>query len=153
MNMTDFREITQGFYVAPQLDEADIARATHLGFRTLINNRPDGEETGQPTARSLQKLAMAQGMAYYHLPVRGFQITDDAAVSAFEWALERFDEPVLAFCKSGTRSAMLWAQALAGRHDVDVILRLTAEAGLDLEILRDELEERMAQSGRQVQAA
>ena len=151
--MTDFREITRAFYVARQLDEADIARAAHLGFRTIINNRPDGEEDGQPAARTLQKMAMAHGMAYYHLPVRGFQITDDAAVSAFDWALRRFDEPVLAFCKSGTRSAMLWAQALAGNHEADDILRLAAAAGYDLEILRDELEERMAEGRRQEEAA
>lgn len=144
--MTQFSKITPGFFAAPQLSKQDIARAATLGFRTIINNRPDGEAEDQLSAEEARQAAEKHGMAYLHLPVRGFQITDEDNVLAFVEALSNSREPVLAYCKSGTRSAMLWAQALAGRIDVEDILWLSAKAGFDLDILAEELEDIAAQS-------
>jgi len=146
--MTDFHQITPGFYVAAQLGPEDIARAAKLGFRTIINNRPDGESPEQPSALEVEQLSAEAGLEHHYLPVRGFQITDEDNVSSFERVLAASPEPVLAFCKSGTRSAMLWAQAMAGGDTLSVtdILVMTADAGFDLGILRDELEEIAAEA-------
>ena len=141
--MTEFHQITPGFYVAAQLDAEDIARAAELGFRTIINNRPDRESEDQLEALEAEKLAGKAGLEYHFLPVRGFQITDEDNVRCFDAVLGGAEEPVLAYCKSGTRSAMLWAQAMAGHGELSVtdILIRTADAGYDLGILRDELED------------
>lgn len=141
--MTKFHQIAPGFYVAAQLDPEDIARAAELGFRTIINNRPDGESDDQLDALQAQQLTTEAGLEYHFLPVRGFQITDEDNVSSFDAVLGASPEPVLAYCKSGTRSAMLWAQIMAGSGNLTVtdILAAAADAGFDLGILRDELEE------------
>lgn len=141
--MTKFHEITPGFYVAAQLDAADIARAAELGFRTIINNRPDRESEDQMSAEEVENLTREAGMDFHYLPVRGFQITDEDNVRSFDGVLAASPEPVLAFCKSGTRSAMLWAQAMAaaGAMNVSDIIVQAANAGFDLGILRDELED------------
>ncbi len=146
--MTKFYQITPGFYVAAQLDAEDIARAAELGFRTIINNRPDRESENQLEALEAEQLTNEAGLEYHFLPVRGFQITDEDNVRCFDAVLGASPEPVLAYCKSGTRSAMLWAQAMAGNGDLSVtdILVHTADAGFDLGILRDELEENVEEA-------
>ena len=56
-----FRKVTENFWVSPQVQEEDIAAAADAGFRTVINNRPDGEELGQPTAAQVGAWAKAHG--------------------------------------------------------------------------------------------
>ena len=94
--------------VAPQLTKEDVAAAAAQGFRLLICNRPDGEAEGQPDAASLAAEAHRHGLAFIHIPVVGTSI-DASAVDAFHAAIAAADGPVLAFCRSGTRSKMLWA--------------------------------------------
>ena len=145
--MSKFFKITPEFFVAAQLDEQDLERAAGLGFRTLIINRPDGEGgVEQPGSVDMGKAAARNGLSSHYLPVRGFQITDEENVAAFSKILEASEAPVLAYCKSGTRSAMLWAQALVELHGVEAVLKKAARAGYDLEILRDELEDIVARS-------
>ncbi len=144
--MTRFYQITPGFFVAGQLDAEDVSRAADLGFRSIIGNRPDGEAEDMTGSVAMQSVAIHHGLGFKYLPVRGFQVTDEENIAAFAAMLNESVEPVLAYCKSGTRSIMLWALASVSSYGVEDILRRAAAAGYDLEVLRDELEEIMADS-------
>lgn len=108
-------------------------------FRTVINNRPDGEEPGQASSAQIEAAARGAGLRYVHIPVVPGQMTG-AEVVAFSKALEDEPGPVLAFCRSGMRSASLWALSQAGRREPDSILEAAAAAGYDLSRLRPLLE-------------
>ncbi len=136
----DVRRLTDAIAVAPQISGPDIAEAARLGFRTLINNRPDGEDPGQPSARELEAAARAAGLEYHHLPVV-MGALDTRDTRAFAALLAQAHAPVLAFCRSGTRSAMLWALTQAGYIDPGQIITVAAHAGYDLSGLRPALEQ------------
>jgi len=130
--MSDFRRVTDDFSTAPQISVADVAEAARQGFRTIINNRPDGEELAQPTAQEIEAAAKAAGLAYFHIPVRGGPTPEQ--VAATESVLAEAEAPVLAFCRSGTRSINTWAlsQATSGARARDELVGLGRGAGYDL---------------------
>ena len=133
--------------VAPQIAVADIAAIAEAGFTTLIGNRPDGEADDQPATTALAAEARRHGLAFAHQPVVGSAI-DAADVDAFDAALARAAGPVLAFCRTGTRSTTLWALGEARRRPVDDLLADAARAGYDLAELRPRLEAAAAAAHR-----
>ena len=134
-----FKPLTPSLSVSSQLSEADIAQAARDGFRAIIDNRPDGEEPGQLSAETVRKLAAAHGMGFAHVPTVGSNITDED-VAGMADALARLDGPVLAYCRTGTRSTTLWALTQAGGQPAEAILAIAAQAGYDLSTLRPRLE-------------
>jgi len=130
--MSDFRHVTDDFTTAPQISIADVAEAARQGFKTLISNRPDGEEPGQPTAAEIAAAAEAAGLAFHHIPVRGGPTPEQ--VEATQAVLQEADLPVLAFCRSGTRSIVTWSlsQATSGALSRSELVGLGREAGYDL---------------------
>jgi len=134
-------KITPFLSVSDQLTEQDLGIAAAQGFKSIINNRPDGEAEDQPRSQDLAAAAERLGLAYRHIPVVSGKVTDEDA-AAFGQALGKVRGPVLAFCRTGTRSTTLWALSEAAHHDSDAILKVTAEAGYNLEGLRPRLEER-----------
>lgn len=130
--MSDFRRVTDDLSVAPQIAVTDVAEAARLGFKTLISNRPDGEEPGQPTAREIATAAADAGLPFYHIPVRGAPTPEQ--VEATRLILQEADAPVLAFCRSGTRSIVTWSicQAISGAMDRSELVNLGRQAGYDL---------------------
>jgi sulfide:quinone oxidoreductase len=127
----DARTISAGLSVSPQITKADIAALSGKGFRTVICNRPDGEEPGQPAYAEIEAAAAAEGMTARYLPVTPGQF-DDADATAFRRMLGELPGPVLAYCRSGTRSAMLWALAMAEVKPLTDILAATQGAGYDV---------------------
>lgn len=125
--------------VAPQLALADIAGAAERGVRLLICNRPDGEAEGQPSAAALRAESQRHGLGFVHIPVVGGAIGTEA-VEAFQAALAHAEGPVLAFCRSGTRSALLWALGAVRHRPVDAVLHAARAAGFDLGAQRAALE-------------
>lgn len=119
--------------VSPQIDVTDIAALAAQGFRGIINNRPDGEDPGQPDNATLQAAARAAGLAWRHIPVAGMPF-DEATVREFGAALQELPGPLLAFCRSGTRCSALWALQASGT--ADDILATARAAGYDLSMLR-----------------
>ncbi|MEO8835468.1 MAG: TIGR01244 family sulfur transferase [Caldimonas sp.] len=101
------QQLTADIAVAPQLDAAAIAEAAVAGFRSVINNRPDFEGgPGQPTSASVETAARAAGLEYAWLPVTpGVQTSDD--IARFAALLDTLPRPILAFCRTGTRSGNL----------------------------------------------
>jgi uncharacterized protein (TIGR01244 family) len=94
--------------VAGRLDRADIDALAGAGVRTIINNRPDGEDSGQLPAAEARRIAEAHGIAYHHIPITAATLSR-ADVDAFAAVLRDAPAPVVAHCRSGTRSALLWA--------------------------------------------
>jgi uncharacterized protein (TIGR01244 family) len=130
--MSEFRKVTDSFSVAPQIGLADLARAAEAGFTLVINNRPDGEVPDQPTSAEVEAAAKATGLDYAHIPVRGAPTPEQ--VAAERSVLAGAKGPVLAFCRSGTRSIVTWSlgEAGAGARSRDELVRLGQAAGYDL---------------------
>ncbi len=94
----------------PQLSVDDIGQLADLGYRSIIGNRPDGEAPDQPTWKTIKAAARARGMEAVHIPIVVSEI-NAADIRAFREALERLPKPIAAFCRTGTRSTLLWALA------------------------------------------
>lgn len=135
----DIRKINDNISVAPQIRADDLTEIAAQGFRTVINNRPDGEAHDQTPAAEIEAAARAAGLAYHFVPAISGKLTPEN-VADFGKTIEEAEGPVLAFCRSGTRSAMLWALSQAGKRPVDEIIRQTAGAGYDVAPLRQFLE-------------
>jgi uncharacterized protein (TIGR01244 family) len=141
--MMDLRQITPDFAVAPQITPEEVAAIAALGYRTLINNRPDDEIEDALDSDAMAVAAAEAGLAYHHLPYFPGQMTPDL-VAAFEAVMATAEGPVLAYCRSGTRSSHLWAMEQAGKRPVTQILSAAAEAGYDHSGLVPLLEEHAA---------
>ena len=135
----DIRPLDEALSASPQIAPEDLPAIAAQGFRSVISNRPDGEEPGQPTAEALRQAAEAAGLAFAHVPVVGGAISDQD-VADFREALADLPQPVFGFCRTGTRSTTLWALGQARRRPVDDVLADAQRAGYDLSALRPELE-------------
>jgi uncharacterized protein (TIGR01244 family) len=99
--------------VAPQLGAEQMAAVAALGFRSVINNRPDGEAgADQPTSASIATAATTAGLDYAHVPIPPSTHTPEDA-EKMHHALQNLPKPVLAFCRSGNRSTRLYMAAKA----------------------------------------
>lgn len=123
--------LTDTLSVRPQMTAADIRDAADKGFTAIINNRPDEEEPDQPTSDTLAAAAQAVGLDYHHIPVTGDGIGDDD-VARFARAVADANGPVAAFCRTGTRSATLWALSEVQKRPVYAVLKDAQAAGYDL---------------------
>jgi len=130
--MTDFRKVTDDFAVAPQITVDDVRRAAAEGFTLLINNRPDGESPDQTPSAEIEAAALGAGLSYAHIPVTGGPTPDQVQQEAA--LLAEANGPVLAYCRSGTRSIVTWSigQAISGARPRGELVSLGREAGYDL---------------------
>ncbi|MFC4291478.1 TIGR01244 family sulfur transferase [Sphingorhabdus arenilitoris] len=128
-----FRKIEDHISVSPQITLADIAAAKAQGVTIIVNNRPDGEDPSAPQGAEIEAAARAAGMDYVAIPVThaGFSRSQIDAMNA---ALEKAkDGKMLAYCRSGTRSTLLWALAEAAKGESPrVIAAKAADAGYDV---------------------
>ena len=128
-----FRKLTDKVYASPQIGVDEVAEARALGVALIVNNRPEGESDDQTPGDEIAAAARAAGIDYVALPVThaGFS---EPQVTAMREALERAgDAPVLAYCRSGTRSTLLWALAEASAGaDPEALAAAAAGAGYDL---------------------
>jgi uncharacterized protein (TIGR01244 family) len=127
-----FRQLTDRVFVSPQISLADVAEAAELGVQLIINNRPEDESDDQVPGPQIEAAALEAGMAYAAIPVThaGFS---EWQMEAMAKALAEAPGPVLAYCRSGTRSSLLWALAEASRgRNPGVLAAQAAAAGYDL---------------------
>jgi uncharacterized protein (TIGR01244 family) len=142
--MPDIRRLSETFAVAPQIELDEIEAVKAAGFGFVVNNRPDGEAFDQPAGAEMEAAALEAGLGYCAIPVdhSGFSVEQVAALSA----LMVSPRPILAYCRSGTRSAMLWALASAARGaDIEGIIDSAMSAGYDVRGLRPAMEQLAAQ--------
>ena len=131
-----FRRIDETVSVAAQITPDDVPAIAAAGFTAIINNRPDGEEPGQPTGEDIRAAAEAAGLGYTAIPVTHAGFSHPQVIAMID-ALGEAGGPVLAFCRSGTRSCNLWALAGAGLgEDAETLSAKAANAGYDLTNLR-----------------
>lgn len=136
-----FRKIDDKTYASPQIDVDHIAEAAALGIGLIVNNRPEDESDDQTPGADIEAAATAAGIAYVAIPVThaGFSMPQ---VEAMQAALASAgDKPVLAYCRSGTRSTLLWALAQARMGtDLAAIAASAARAGYDVRPISQELD-------------
>ena len=134
------RHINESISVAPQIAVEQVADIAAAGFKTIVNNRPDDEDAGQPSGDAIRAAAEAAGLNYVAIPVThaGFS---HPQIDAMSQALTEAKGPVLAYCRSGTRSCNLWALAAAkaGRNP-NLLLAQAEDAGYDLRGIRPMLD-------------
>ena len=125
------RPLSETVWAAPQIAMEDLEAVAAMGVKRVINNRPDGEDPGQPVSAEMEAAARAAGLDYVHAPVVGMPGPD--AVRAVAAAIEA-DEPFLMYCRSGTRSTIAWALAMRtlDRAGPEEIREAAAEVGYDL---------------------
>ncbi len=122
--------LTENLAVSAQITLEDVAKIAAAGYKVLINNRPDDEDSHQPTSARIAAAAEAAGLEYHHMPVTAanFPGQDLAAMS------ELFDDaerPVLAFCRSGTRCANLWVACQADSASENA-MKVVSQRSFDL---------------------
>ena len=140
--MAKLIQLETGIFVAAQLAEADFAAVAARGFRSVVNNRPDGEAPDQLPNHRAKAAALRHGLQYRYQPVENLNVTDDDVVNAHARLMNDLPGPILFYCRSGTRCTILWAQVAAPRLGVAKTLEIASKAGYDLEIIREQLTER-----------
>lgn len=133
------KQLTSQLSVSPQITSDDVAELAALGFKSVICNRPDGESADQPALADIESAVLAQGLEFRAIPFTSGRQTR-TEIHEFGQALDEMPGPVLAFCRTGTRSAKIWAQSVAARQSVDEAIAAAASAGLDLSADRQMLE-------------
>lgn len=139
--MPKFRPLTDRFSASSQLEHDDFEAAKKDGYSLVINNRPDGEEPGQFESDAARAAAAEAGLAYIEIPMVPGEVTPDMVEQMGE-ALARADGRVLAYCKSGGRSTMIWAlsQAARGEKTPDELAEAARQGGYDISPLKPQLE-------------
>lgn len=114
MTMPNILPLDAHLSVTGQIDAQAVADLAAAGFRSIINNRPDFEGgPGQPSADAIERAARAAGLAYAHLPVSPAVQTPDE-IARFKQLVDSMPQPILAFCRTGTRSGKLYQAAFGG---------------------------------------
>jgi len=142
-----FRKLDDRVSASPQITVDDIAAAAGQGVRMIVNNRPEGESEDQTPGDTIADAARAAGMDYVAIPIThaGFS---EAQVRAMADALAAAQGPILAYCRSGTRSTLLWALAEASTGaSPDDLAAKAAAAGYDLSPIRAMLDMLSSRSG------
>ena len=99
--------IADNYAVAAQILPDELDEIAAAGFRAVICNRPDGEEPGQPTVGAISAECERVGISFHHIPVSGMPIPDEA-IQEQRRIINECDGPVLGYCRSGQRSALIW---------------------------------------------
>ena len=131
-----FRKLTDNIHASPQIALEDVAEAAAMGVKLIINNRPENASDDQIAGPDIAAAARAAGIDYVAIPVThsGFS---EPQVAAMAKALNEAKGPVLAYCRSGTRSTLLWALSEASQGgDPDALTNMAAKAGYDINPVR-----------------
>jgi len=139
--MQDYKAITPQFSVAGILSSGDLAKFKAMGFLTLISNLPDEEVKNGFTSDKAKAEAETLGITYIHMPASGATVTDQDVVEKFANILENADKPVIAHCRSGTRSSILWSMVAARTTKPAKVIAHMEALGFELDFLEDEFED------------
>ena len=127
----ELKKITEKTTVSAQITPADLEAIKAAGIRAIICNRPDGEGADQPSFDEIAAAAEKVGIEARYVPVQSGMVRDED-VDAFAAALKDLPRPVLAYCRTGTRSATLWSFNEAKKRPISEVLAATKAAGYDM---------------------
>ncbi len=119
--------------VSEQITPQNVAEIAAAGFKVIVNNRPDGEAQNQPSSTDISRAAEEAGLRYYHLPITGYNFPGDDP-ELMTSLMNNLDEPVLAFCRSGTRCTNLWV-ATRSPDDMQDAVNHARSLGYDLSMV------------------
>jgi len=125
------KKLSDELSVSEQITPGDVVELKAAGFRSIICNRPDGEAADQSTAQEIASAAASNSLEFVHLPVVSGKMSDDDAAE-FGRVLKKLPKPVLAYCRTGTRSASLWCLASADKQSLPELLAASKAAGYDM---------------------
>lgn len=132
--MMDIRRISDDFSVSPQIETSDLPTLWQAGFRSIICNRPDNEDAGQPSAADIEAAAKAAGFEFAHIPADSGRVAMSHAIETRR-VLADLPKPVFAYCRSGTRCTVIWSLMMLSELNGSEILAATAAAGYDMSSL------------------
>ena len=132
--------ITPEFAVSGALSAEDFAQVAAMGFKSILSNLPDGESAAHLTSRQEVALAAQAGLEYRHVPAVKLDLFSERLIETMDSSLRLLPRPVLAHCASGLRSAIAWAAVAARTQPTESVLAKLRAAGLDLEMIRDDLD-------------
>ncbi|MFK7880629.1 TIGR01244 family sulfur transferase [Roseobacter sp.] len=131
----DMRQITPGFFAAPQISPDDLPDIAAAGIKLVLCNRPDTEIPPSHQSDAISQAAAAAGLEFAVRPLTHQTMTPDV-IADNRALIDGCDGPVLAYCASGTRSTIAWALSAAGDLTADEIIEAARNGGYDLENLR-----------------
>ena len=134
----ELKKLSNKIWVTGQIMVSNIANIKAQGFNTIINNRFDGENEGQPSAESIRTIAEQAGLKYVYLPIEPGKPTEDA-ILGFSQAINDCSGAVLAHCGTGMRAAVLWALSQVGQQSADDLISTAKQAGYDISAVRPRL--------------
>ncbi|MDJ0700383.1 MAG: TIGR01244 family sulfur transferase [Woeseiaceae bacterium] len=102
-----YRQLASDFAVASQIEVTDVPKIAAAGYRCVICNRPDHEDAGQPTVADIREACTANGIELQHVPIAGNALNHEAVLEQMN-VMANVPGPYLAYCRSGTRSTIIW---------------------------------------------
>lgn len=135
----DIRPLDDRLSASPQIAPEDMPAIARAGYRSVVSNRPDGESPDQPSAAEIEAAAKDAGLAFAHVPVAGGSI-GESDIGDFRQTLDDLPKPILGFCRTGTRTATLWALQHAGERPADELIGVARAAGYDVSGLAPRLQ-------------
>lgn len=130
----DIRRLSDVFSVSPQIEISDLSAIWDAGFRTVICNRPDNEDAGQPMVADVEAAARQMGFEFSHISV-DFHGPSMQHVTDTRRVLADLPSPVFAYCRSGTRCTVIWTMMMTPELPASDIVAATAAAGYDMSFL------------------
>ena len=139
--MKDFVEISPEFSVSGALSSGDLKKFKAMGVSTIISNLPDEEVSNGFTSKKARAEADELDMGYIHMPANGATVMDQDVIDQFAAVLNEAKSPVVAHCKTGTRSAILWSMVASKTIRPEKIVDLMDKSGFKLDFLVDDFQE------------
>ena len=124
------KEVTKNYFVSPQILASDVKLLKEQGFETIVCNRPDNEEPNQADFESINKECSRLGLKFYNYPLSPGDLNIERVLET-KGLLEEGNK-ILAYCRTGTRCITLWACAEVANKEVKEILKISENAGYDL---------------------
>lgn len=130
-------KITTQVSASPQISSENITAIKAAGFKSIICHRPDGEDSDQQNQREIQAVAEKEGIAFKYQPIINVESITSEDIEQFATYLHNLPEPVLIYCRTGTRSTSLWSLSQADKISISQIMKLTQRAGYNMsDVLR-----------------
>lgn len=104
-------QLSDDYSVTMQIDPDDVEDFAQQGYTSIVCNRPDGEEYGQPASASVREACERHGIDFHMIPMQGSAVSPQTMQQFLE-VMRNSDGPVLGYCRTGTRSAILWQIAM-----------------------------------------
>ena len=124
------RKVTNHYFVSPQIESTDVKSLEEQGFEFIVCNRPDGEEPNQPDFKSIEEECLKSGIKFYNYPLSPGDLNLERILETK--AIVEGGKKTLAYCRTGTRCIILWACAEVANKEVKEILKISENAGYDL---------------------